>query len=53
MTLKVTGENSWSGSEVTLRYKYMDAAKFAAYNNVIATAAACPASRKWQGFGLV
>ncbi len=40
MTLTVTGRDTFSGSRVILRYTFMTAGKFAAYNNDVATAAA-------------
>ena len=52
MTLTVTGRGTFSGSTVILRYTYMTADKFAAYNNVIATAAAKLINQQGCKFGV-
>jgi hypothetical protein len=38
MNLRVTGKNSWRGESIRLRYRYMNATKFAVYTRVVATA---------------
>jgi len=38
MTLNVTGRATWSGTDLRVRYRYMDPARFAVYNRIIATA---------------